>query len=215
MIFEPNEIFDISPLISSELAVWPGDKKYERHIELDFKNGANLVLSNISTTLHLGAHTDAPNHYHPKGQGIETRPLHTYLGTCQVIDINIERGKRIQIEDLNNQRVKCSRVLFKTGSFPNPNSWNEDFNSLSSELVEYLAKQKVKLIGIDTPSIDPQNDKNLEAHSTIYKNNMSILEGIVLTKVPAGLYTLIALPLSLKDADASPVRAVLVKGEKQ
>lgn len=212
MIFEPQEIFDISPIISADLAVWPGDKKFERQVVMSMKEGANLELSTISTTVHLGAHADAPNHYHVNGSGIHGRPLHYYLGTCQVIDININRGERIQLQDINNKKIQCPRLLFKTESFPNPNEWNSDFNSFSPELINYLAQQKVKLIGIDTPSIDPENDKDLLAHAAVYKNNMAILEGIVLSKVPEGLYTLIALPLPLKDADASPVRAILVKG---
>ena len=64
-------------------------------------------------------------------------------------------------------------------------------------------------IGIDTPSVDPGSSQTLEAHQSIAKNNMAILEGLDLSAVTEGLYELIALPLKLKGADASPVRAVL------
>lgn len=202
---------DISPLINPEIAVFPGDKQFSREILLDFKNSDNLLLSSINTTVHIGAHTDAPNHYHKDGADIASRDLNYYLGQCQVISIDIERSKRIEIKDLNNVEIKAQRVLFKTKSFPDPNFWNNDFNSLSTDLVEYLADKGVILIGIDTPSVDPYDSKDLESHNMIYKKDLAILEGIVLDKVKDGLYTLISLPLKIKDADASPVRAILVE----
>ena len=67
-----------------------------------------------------------------------------------------------------------------------------------------------QLVGIDTPSIDPERDKDLLSHQAVFQNDMAVLEGIVLDSVPDGVYTLIALPLKLRGADASPVRAVLV-----
>jgi arylformamidase len=100
--------------------------------------------------------------------------------------------------------------LLATGSFPNPEKWNSDFAALSPELVTYLHKQGVRLVGIDTPSIDPENSKALESHQAVADCDLAILEGIVLDKVPDGLYTLLALPLKIEGADASPVRAVLL-----
>lgn len=200
---------DISPIITPEIAVFKGDKEFERNILLDFKQGHNLLLSSIHTTVHVGAHTDAPNHYHPDGEDIADRDLNYYIGDCQVISVDLERGKRIYPEDLQNIEIKAERVLFKTNSFPDPNNWNGDFNSLSPELIKYLVDKKVILVGIDTPSVDPSDSKDLESHNEIYKNNLAILEGIVLSNVEDGFYELIALPLKIKGADASPVRAIL------
>jgi arylformamidase len=207
------EYYDISPEISSDTAVFPGDRAFSRKVSMDFGKGHNLVLSEIHSTVHIGAHVDAPIHYHSKGVAIHQRPLDYYLGSCQVISLKLSRGERIQPKHLKNVAVTARRVLFKTGSFPDPKSWNGDFNSLSPELVNYLAEKNVVLIGIDTPSIDPAEDKALESHQAIFKNDLAILEGIVLDEVPEGHYTLIALPLKLKDADASPVRAVLLKDQ--
>ena len=209
-MLEGVKIFDISPEISENIAVFPGDTPYRRKVVLDFSKGDNLVLSAIETTVHAGAHTDAPNHYHGKGRGIETRDLSYYMGECQVVSVKIPRGDRIQPKDLAHVNIKAKRVLFKTGSFPNPNQWNGDFNSLSPQVVELLAEKGVVLVGIDTPSVDPAQDRVLESHQAIYKKDLAILEGVVLDQVPDGLYTLIALPLKIKGADASPVRAVLV-----
>ena len=112
--------------------------------------------------------------------------------------------------DLQSE-INSPRVLLKTGSFPNPNQWNNDFNALSKSLVESLVEKGVKLIGIDTPSVDLADDKELECHNLIYENDLAILEGIILSHVEPGHYQLIALPLNLEGADASPVRAILIK----
>lgn len=209
MFDEKIAYIDISPTINPDIAVFTGDTTFSREILLDFKKKDNLLLSSINSTVHLGAHVDAPNHYHPDGEDIATRDLNFYMGKCQVIEVNIEHGKRIYPQDIENVKILAPRVLFKTNSFPNPYKWNDNFNSLSPELIDYLAKQKVILIGIDTPSVDPFDSKNLESHNEIYKNNLAILEGIILTDVQTNIYNIICLPLKIKDCDASPVRAIL------
>lgn len=176
--------------------------------------GKNITLSRITTTVHLGAHTDAPNHYAVKSPGIEARALDFYLGPAQVIEVHLPRGQRIKIQDLKKKKVEAPRVLFKTKSFPNPHQWNGDFNSLSAELVDFLAEQEVRLVGIDTPSIDLADDQILESHTRVHFHDMAILEGIVLDQVPEGVYELIALPLKIEGADASPVRAILRELQK-
>lgn len=210
---ELGNCHDISPRVSERTGVFPGDQSFERKIALDFSKGHHLGLSSIHTTVHIGAHTDAPNHYHRDGVGIDARPLSLYMGKCQVISVTLPRGERIKPEHLRGKKISAPRVLFKTGSFPNPDSWNSDFNSLSPELIQLLASQGVKLVGIDTPSVDPEDSKALESHNAIFHLDLAILEGVVLDEVPEGIYTLIALPLPLQDADASPVRAVLVEGQ--
>lgn len=205
------KIFDISPLISEAIGVWPGDTPFQREVILDVDGGDPIGLSKVTSTLHLGAHVDAPNHYVPKAEGIGERSLHYYYGPCQVVDASTPSGERVRVSHLRDQKIKAPRVLIRTGSFPDPENWNSDFCSLSVELIEFLAKQNVLLVGIDTPSIDPQESKDLPSHKAIASYNMAILEGIVLTDIEDGLYTLSALPLNLKKADASPVRAVLIR----
>ncbi len=210
-------IIDISPLISSNIDVWPGDIGYRRDLALDMQRGDHLTLSSIQSTLHVGAHADAPNHYHKDGCDIAERDLQLYFGECQVIEVNIARGERVQPNHLHSALNKSGgdlqapRVLFKTSSFPDHENWNSDFNSLSPELIEELAANGVRLVGLDTPSIDPQDAKILHAHHAVAKNDMAILEGLVLAHVQPGAYTLCALPLKIADADASPVRAVLLQ----
>jgi len=210
---EGAKIYDISPLISDRIAVFPGDQAFERKVAMDFAQGDHLGLSSILTTVHVGAHTDAPNHYHRDGESIDQRDLGFYLGRCQVVSVSAARGERIGLRQLQGTQILAPRVLFRTNSFPDPDQWNGDFNSFSPELIDELAKKKVVLIGIDTPSVDPADSKALEAHQAVYRNGLAILEGIVLDQVPDGLYTLVALPLKIQGGDASPVRAILYSGK--
>ena len=208
-----GRIIDISPPISADLAVWPGDVPFQRAVNLSIDAGANIDLSSIHTTVHLGAHTDAPSHYQAGGAGIAARDLSFYLGDAQVMRVSVGPSERVRPEHLTAP-ITAHRVLFRTGSYPNPNAFNPDFCSLSPALIEQLAGEGVRLVGIDTPSIDPVDSKDLPSHAMVAAHNMAILEGIVLDDVPDGVYTLVALPLSIVGADASPVRAVLVESPR-
>lgn len=205
---------DITPLVCEKTAVFPGDVPFSRKVSLDFSQGHQLTLSSITTTVHMGAHTDAPNHYAKDGVGMDQCSLTPYLGPCQVIEVHIARAQKITSKDFNLDTIEHPRVLFKTSSYPNPNQWNEDFNCLCPKLIDELSEKGVTLVGIDTPSIDPWDSKELHSHKVIAKNKMSILEGVVLDEVSPGNYILIALPLKIKDADASPVRAILLNEER-
>ncbi|MCB9663194.1 MAG: cyclase family protein [Alphaproteobacteria bacterium] len=202
-------LLDISPPVHPGIGVWPDDVPYRREVSLSFAFGDHLELSSVQSTLHLGAHADAPIHYVAGGAGIAARPLDRYLGPCEVVAVDGVRGRRLLPADLPGP-VRAPRVLLRTGSFPDPDAWNEDFASLSPELVHHLADQGVVLVGIDTPSVDPQDSKDLPSHGALAARDLAVLEGLVLRDVTPGVYTLLALPLRLVDADASPVRAVLV-----
>jgi len=208
-VFSPK-VFDISPTLHSKIAVWPGDIPFQQKIHLHVENGDHLSLSSIETSVHVGSHTDAPIHFGRSRKSIDDVSLSKYRGLCQVISVQIARGKEIQKRDLDGQSIVAKRVLFKTGSFPNPNQFNQDFNALSAEVIEWLATQGVCLVGIDTPSIDLFESKKLSSHQETLKTEMAILEGIDLSVVPDGVYELSALPLKIQGSDASPVRAVLI-----
>lgn len=204
-------VYDLTPKIHSGLGVFPGDTPFQRTVSLDFKTGHGLLLSNITTTLHLGAHADSSSHYHAQGEGVDKRPLHHFIGQAQVIRLQGRRNDRIRLEDVQALKIQAPRVLFFTGTFPNPDQWNSDFMALSPEVIEWLHQQGCVLVGIDTPSVDPEDSKTLESHQALFRAKMSVLEGLVLQNVPEGLYTLLALPLPIENADASPVRALLLE----
>ncbi|MCC6746818.1 MAG: cyclase family protein [Deltaproteobacteria bacterium] len=201
-------LYDLSPPLTPGSAVWPGDTPLSREVLADLARGDNLTLSSLHATVHLGAHADAPSHYGKGAPSIEARSLEPYLGPCQVLRVPGMRGRRIPPDALP-ARLEAPRVLLCTGTFPDPERFAEDFAALGPELVERLAREGVVLVGLDTPSVDPFSSKALESHQACLAHDLSVLEGLVLSHVPEGLYELIALPLPLVGFDASPVRAVL------
>jgi arylformamidase len=201
-------LIDISPPLTTSLATWPGDTAMSREILCDMQRGDNITLSSIRSTVHLGAHADGPNHYGKNSPGIGERPLHPYLGRCQIIRVNVARGSRVHSGDIH-EPITAARVLLATGTFPDCNVFNDDFAAIDPALIDALHERGVILIGIDTPSVDLFTSKDLPAHQRFLANDMAILEGLVLKDIPAGEYELIALPLKLIGVDASPVRAVL------
>jgi len=203
-------LYDISPKLTPRTAVFPGDTPLSQKTLLSFKAGHHLMLSALESTVHLGAHADAPCHYNSAGEDISDRDLRRYLGLCQVISVQMDKPGRITVAHVAGRMVTAPRILFRTNSFPDPEHWREDFCSLSPELVAWLAGQGVVTVGIDTPSVDPHNSKLLESHQALFKHDLAVLEGLVLTQVPDGEYTLLALPLPLVGFDASPVRAILL-----
>jgi arylformamidase len=205
--------FDISPLVSERIGVWPGDRAYRRQINLAIASGSNIDLSEVQTTLHVGAHVDAPSHFAARGAGVADLDLEPYFGRCELVDVPVGRGQRVRRSSLPAAWApRASRVLFRTGTFPDPEHWNLDFASLSGDLLDWLGDFGVRLVGIDTPSVDLFDDKVLEAHQVLARRGIRNIEGLVLRDLEPGLYTLAAFPLRLEGADASPVRAVLMRG---
>jgi len=201
-------LYDITPAVTAHLAVWPGDTPPSREVLADLKRGDNITLSTLRATVHLGAHADAPSHYGRDAASIESRSLDLYLGRCRLVRIKAERGTRIPPSAIPAD-LRAERVLIATGSYPDPYAFNEDFAALEPGTVDLLHDRGVRLVGIDTPSVDLFSAKQLVAHARFLEHDMAILEGLVLSRVPEGEYELIALPLKLDGFDASPVRAVL------
>ncbi len=201
-------LYDISPAISSDLSVWPGDTPPSREVVLDLARGDDFTLSTLRATVHLGAHVDAPSHYGLGAPSIEQWSPDRFLGPCQLIRVAVERGAKVTTQMLAGT-VQAERVLLATDTFPDPTDFNEDFAACAPDVIDALAQQGVVLIGIDTPSVDLFAAKEPVAHRACLRNDVAILEGLVLRDVPAGLYELIAVPLKLVGFDASPVRALL------
>lgn len=202
---------DISPMLSEKTAVWPGDEKFSRTVSLNVENNDHLTLSAIKTTLHIGAHTDSPSHFGKSEKSISEVELWKYQGQCQVVEVIKKAESQITREDISGVKILAPRLLFKTNSFQDPNHFNKDFCAFSPTLIEYLAERGCILVGIDTPSVDLYESKELLTHKTIQKCQMAILEGIDLGKVKPGIFELVAFPLKIEGGDASPVRALLLR----
>ncbi len=210
----PRALIDITPPITPNIAVWPGDTPVSREVLCDIEHGATVTLSTLRSTVHLGAHADGANHYGAGAKAIHAMPLHRYVGPCQVVRARADRcpgGMRVGVAhlELPLAAIRHPRVLIHTGTFPDFAQWNSDFAALEPALVDALADRGVELIGVDTPSVDVQESKDLAAHKRFLARDVAILEGLRLDHVASGAYELIALPLPLVGFDASPVRAVL------
>lgn len=201
-------IYDISPPLSPALPVWPGDVPLRRLVPADRAADDPVTTSALHATVHLGAHADAPRHWNATGSAIDACDLDAYLGPCEVVRVPGTPGDVITPACLPDQ-LQAPRVLFATGSHPAPTEFKRDFAALSLALADALHQQGVKLVGLDTPSVDRFDDADLPVHHRLGRHGIAILEGLLLQDVPAGVYELIALPLRLVGFDASPVRAVL------
>lgn len=201
-------LWDITPAIQTGTPVWPGDSEYSAETTWQIADGCPVKVSKITMSTHTGAHCDAPSHYDPQGKSIDEVAIDTYLGVCRVIDcIGVAQ---VQPEHIAAHMADVpARVLLRTYRQAPHMRWDSDFPSIAPATIDLLAQHGVRLIGIDSPSLDPQDSKTLDAHLHVKAQQMAILEGIVLDEVAAGDYELICLPLKLAGLDASPVRAIL------
>jgi arylformamidase len=201
-------LWDISPALSSHTPVWPGDTAFSAQPTWQIDYGCPVRVSRLTLSTHTGAHCDAPSHYEPDGEAIDQVALEKYLGPCRVI--HCIGAALVEPRHLAHAMAGVPpRVLLRTYRTAPQTAWDADFPGVAPGAIALLAQHGVQLIGVDTPSLDPQESKTMDAHHAVRACGMAILEGIVLDDVAAGDYELIALPLKLAGLDASPVRAVL------
>ena len=204
-----KRIWDISPPVAPGSPVFPGDTPYSQEWSATLAPGCPVNVSRITMSPHVGAHADAPLHYDPDGAPIGAIDLSPYLGPCRVIHA-IGKGPLVRWEHLQHAAHGLpGRVLVRTYERMPVDRWDAQLAAYAPEAIERLASLGVKLVGIDTASIDPAESKSLDSHQVIRRLGLRVLENLVLDEVPEGDYELIALPLKLMAADASPVRAVL------
>lgn len=203
-----RRIYDISPQLGPGTPVWPGDTPFSQERVWSMEAGGAVNVGKFTLSTHTGAHTDAPLHYDPQGAPIGSVALEPYLGPCRVI--HAFEGECVRLGQVAGKLAEVPpRILFRTYHKAPTCRWDERFAWVEAEVIAALAAQGVRLIGIDTPSLDPQESKTMSAHHAVRRHGMAILEGIVLDDIAEGDYELIALPLRLAELDASPVRAVL------
>lgn len=211
-VFPHNELrrrlWDISPPVAADSPIFPGDEAYRLRWTARRSPDCPVNLSALTLSPHVGAHADAPLHYADDAPSIDQVDLHAYLGPCRVIHA-LGAAPLITIEHLRHAEDRLPpRVLVrccgKAGT-----AWNPAFTAYAPEAIAWLAERGVRLIGIDTPSVDPATSKTLDSHQLLKHYDLRVLENLVLDEVTEGDYELIALPLKLHGACASPVRAIL------
>lgn len=202
-----GRIRDISQRLHPGLPVWPGDTPFAQARTWQMEEGSPVNVSALTLSTHSGAHADAPLHYAADAPDIASVDLAPYLGECLVVDAR-GVGALVEVGDLPHLHG-ADRVLFRTfDAFPHE-EWPAAPTAIAPEAIEWLGVQGVRLVGMDGPSLDPLDSKEMLAHKAVLKHDIRVLEGLVLDDVEEGRYELIALPLSIVGADASPVRAVL------
>jgi arylformamidase len=204
-----KRLWDISPPVGPDSPVFPGDAPYRQAWTTTIATGSAVNVAAVTLSPHIGAHADAPLHYDPSGAAPAALDLAPYLGRCRVIHA-IGRGPLIDIEDIAHALADLPpRVLVRSFERAPVSAWVDNFSALAPRLLEHLAGLGLRLIGIDTASIDPADSIDLPCHQLLRLHDLRVLENLVLDRVPEGDYELIALPLAWTHACASPVRAVL------
>ncbi len=205
-----KRIFDISRPLSPTLAVWPGDTPFSAQVISDISEGASVNLTTLTFSSHLGSHTDAPYHFVDNDLTIAELPLTPYLGPATVVTVQRESGPLTPADFPGLAWDKVERLLVHSAASAMPlDQFPTQFVYPSPELADFMAGQGIVLFGSDAPSMDDMNSETLPGHHALRRNNIAILEGLLLTGVPDGTYELIALPLKITGGDGSPVRAIL------
>lgn len=204
-----EEWIDITMEFGAPAGTWPGDTPFTSEWTGRIGDGRWAVnLSKMCSSPHNGTHSDAPIHVLGGGAASETLDPSAYLGPCVVLDAT--RGKDAALPaGLADAARGSERVLFKTRRAPHGAKFPDRFKGLSEDLSRRLAKEKVRLVGTDAPSVDAQDSRGLVAHKALFGSGCTLIENLDLSRVAAGGYELVALPLKVRGLCAAPVRALL------
>jgi arylformamidase len=207
------KLFDITLTLRDALPCWPGDTPFRFALAWSKAEGATVNVGQVSTSIHIGTHVDAPFHFDDEGATIDALNLDPFLGPVLVVDV---RGRAvIRIEDLNGFDLSSTpRLLLRTDGWLDHSRFPESIPVLDEGVPSYLKDQGVILLGLDVPSVDAIDSKDLPIHHALGSFGIAILESVDLTRVEPGVYELIALPLKIGGGDGSPVRAILREFEK-
>jgi arylformamidase len=207
---------DISRPLFNGLAPWPGDTAFDYQLKWKMAAGATVNVGAIEMGVHNGTHADAPFHFQPDGITIEQVPLDTFVGDAFVLDLSgkFQKGGReeITISDITSSGealTAAPRLLLKTGTWTDAKIFPEWIPVIAADVPAWLEARKVKLFGLDLPSVDPIDAKALVNHHALTAAGIAIIESLDLSRVNAGIYHFSALPLRINGGDAAPVRAIL------
>jgi arylformamidase len=201
-------LWDISPPISPATPAFPGDTTYQQRWVAEIGPGCPVNVSAITMSPHLGAHADAPLHYGKDAPAIGAVDLEPFIGRCRVIHA-IGKAPLVTKAHLAHAAADLPRRVLIRTCVKAPTEWSPNFSTFAPDTIAWLAAQRVTLVGIDAQSVDPADSKTLDSHLQLLAHDMRVLENLVLDDIDEGDYELIALPLKLTQACASPVRAVL------
>ncbi|WP_273717114.1 arylformamidase [Alkalihalobacillus pseudalcaliphilus] len=199
---------DISQTLHTGLAHWPGDRPFSYQVTYSKEETGSVNIGQMAMSLHSGTHVDAPFHYKNDGNKILDLDINVFIGKAKVIDVSAYKAfdeAVFKAFDL----VGVTRLLLKTSIPNNPDVFPKNIPYITVSGAAYLSNIGIRLIGVDVPSVDPLDSKELEGHHSLDKFGIHIVENLMLDQVEQGEYEFIGLPLPLKDADGSPIRAVI------
>lgn len=200
---------DITQTMQNGMPNWPGDTPFSFEVGYTKQQTGSVNIGRMTTSLHTGTHADAPFHFNSEAETIEQLDVNVYIGDCVIVDcIGQERVTAQSLEPFDFRSAK--RVLLKTIEQPSV-AFPQTIPVIHPNVAPFLKERGVILLGIDNPSVDPLDSKEVLAHHKLYEHGIHILEGLDLGHVQQGLYELIALPLKIAGADGAPVRAVVRK----
>lgn len=203
-----RRLYDISRAIREDTAVWPGDTPFSRRWVMRMDEGDSCNVSTVTHSVHCGTHADAPLHFDQKGVPIDRVDLSKYVGKCLVL--TAKSRDSLKVSDLVGVDLAAEeRLLIRGPDKLRDDQWKDDFFHCSLEAAQFAAKSGLKLLGLDSPSMDVMTSKELAAHKALVAGGVAILESLDLSGVRDGRYELIALPLRMIGGDGSLVRAVL------
>jgi arylformamidase len=203
-------IYDITRTIAPTLKVWPGDTPFAINWVITKAGGSSVNLSTLTLSAHTGTHADAPYHYTNMGEHPAELPLEPYIGRVYVASIDRQAGGIVPADFAHHALTQVERLLVHTWYSEVPDeAWREDFPYPTVEFIDWLGQLGCSLLGVDMPSVDDFNSKDLPCHHRLRDHRILNLEHLNLRGVPDGEYELIALPLKIAGACGSPVRAIL------
>jgi arylformamidase len=207
-------IYDITLTISNDLPVWPGDTPIDLVRNKDMQLGELYTLSQITTTVHVGTHLDAPLHFVRGGHGVDTINLNKLIGPCLVVYLSEALSVDAAALEQAHIPAHTTRLLLRTS---NSDYWargdtefHTDFVAIDPSGAEWLVAHGIQLVGIDYLSVGAY-EGGISTHEILLSNDLVPVEGLNLAGIEPGEYQLICLPLKLKDCDGAPVRAVLIR----
>ncbi|WP_313893470.1 arylformamidase [Psychrobacillus sp.] len=199
---------DISQSFSNKIGTWPGDTPFQFEVAFSKEQTGSVNIGRFTTSVHTGTHADAPFHFDSDAPTIEQLDINVYIGRAKVVDVTgFETIGREELQAFELDGVE--RLLLKTAKHVCAEQFPTQIPVLKENIGAFLKEKGIFLIGVDHPSVDALDDKQLLTHHALYQHGVHILENLLLQDVSPGDYELIALPLKIQGADGSPVRAVI------
>ncbi|MCD8511889.1 MAG: arylformamidase [Bacillus sp. (in: Bacteria)] len=199
---------DISQPLTKDIAHWPEDTPFSYEVSYSKEQTGSVNIGRITTSTHIGTHIDAPFHFLNDGDRVLDLDINIYIGPARLIDVG--ETKEINEKALEQFQLEgITRLLIKSTINNNPTAFPKEIPFITKDGAEFLKSKGIRLVGVDVPSVDPLDSKELQGHHALYENGIYILENVMLDQLQEGDYELIALPLAIKEGDGSPVRAVV------